>query len=258
MKVRGRRQAGGAAKAPCGKSEAVQGKCPAGENKPAGAKVRQVGPGQFEIDITELKPGEKREKGPVIVLSERKAESPRYWVGLSVEPDAQGLVVERVAPGSPAAKAGIKPGDVMVRAGGKPLKKVADLIAAVQKAKETDLALEVLHGGKTQKITVKPAKRPAEGKEGVSREELQKARKRLQETLHQTQKAARTRMRERVKRRHELADEAWQIYQKMESLGDGKKGEAHELWEKLEGIEGELRRTFEPAPLPGAGGSLRS
>ena len=51
---------------------------------------------------------------------------------------------------------------------------------------------------------------------------------------------------ERIKRRHELAEKAWQAYQKMQSLGADKKGEAHELWEQIESLNGQLRQTFEP------------
>ncbi|MGD0898790.1 MAG: PDZ domain-containing protein, partial [Thermoguttaceae bacterium] len=246
--------AGGGAKAPCPKSEAAPAKCPAPEKKSVGANVWQVGPGQFKLEITEAKPGESPRKRPAIVLSEGKeAGTQGYWLGLYVEPREQGLVIEHVMPDSPAAKGGLKPHDVLVKAGDKPLKNPADLIEAVQKAKETNVALEVLRDGKTQKITVKPAARPAEavvynlgdllqraepgkpaqpgvkvtqlpgggiqviieeeaeGKEGAAGQESQKASSRQQEALQAAEKAAKTRMRDTVKRQHELADEASNI-----------------------------------------------
>ena len=93
----------------------------------------------------------------------------QYWLGLDVEalpeapnkklPAHQGLMVKEVLPGSPAAKAGIKPHDVLLKAGKQPLAARQDLINAVQAAKETDLVLDVDRNGKVQKITVRPAKR---------------------------------------------------------------------------------------------------
>ena len=73
-----------------------------------------------------------------------------------------------------------------------------------------------------------------EGTEGKSPEALQQARKQMEEApsgwkrcSRRPQKAANTRMRDKVKRQHELAEKAWQISQKMEALGEGKRGEAH-------------------------------
>lgn len=70
-------------------------------------------------------------------------------------------------------------------------------------------------------------------------------------------KAAKARMGKRVKRQHELAEKAWQIYQKMEALGEDKKADAHERWEQLERVEGELRGTFGPAAASGGWTQLR-
>lgn len=66
--------------------------------------------------------------------------------------------------------------------------------------------------------------------------------------------AGRARLGERIKRQRELVEQAWQVWQKLEALGPDKKGEAHELWERLERLESQLRETFEPAgrlALPG-------
>lgn len=76
-------------------------------------------------------------------------------------PEGQGLLVERVMPDSPAAKAGLQQYDVLVAAGGKPLGKIQDLVEAVEAAKGKKLSLELLRGGKSTKIEVEPAKRPA-------------------------------------------------------------------------------------------------
>jgi carboxyl-terminal processing protease len=42
-------------------------------------------------------------------------------IGVTVRPDRQGLVVESVIPGTPAARAGLRPGDAIVGVGGQPL-----------------------------------------------------------------------------------------------------------------------------------------
>ena len=208
----------------------------------------------------------------------------QYWIGLTAD---QGLVVKFVAPESPAAKAHIKSDDVILKAGDRAMKTVQDLLQAIEQAKEKDLVLEILRDGKKQKITVKPAKRPAEGVFVLQLEEgkgeksssgakvrqlrggglqviigeanegaegkaavrsLEAARKELEKTLA----TAHAKAGERIKRQHELAEKVWQAYQKMQALGENKKGEAHELWEQIENLERQLRQTFEPA-----GGALR-
>ncbi len=110
------------------------------------------------------------------------AHASEYWIGLEcvpVEPalrsqlglaEHQGVMVARVMPESPAAKAGIKPYDVLVKAGDKPLRDIKTLVEAVEQSKDKPLSLEVLRGGKSQKVDVAPAKRP--GESAKVREEL--------------------------------------------------------------------------------------
>ena len=215
-----------------------------------------------------------------------------YWIGLSVEAGPQqGLVVRAVSPESPAAKAGIKVNDVIVSAGDTALKSVPDLVKAVAQAKEKELGLTILRDRKQQKVSVKPAKRPTEGVflfqtegagekanvrplpggdmqviigEGNENAQAKAVIKSLTATLEQAVASSQANMGERIKRQHELAEKAWQTYQKIQSLGDKKKGEAHELWEQIESLEGQLRQTFEPArgsvfygrPVAPAGGVL--
>jgi hypothetical protein len=95
-----------------------------------------------------------------------------HWIGLNCLPaeealraqldlpEGTGLVVELVVADSPAAEAGIEQFDVIVKADEKPLKKLQDLIDAVDAAKEKELKLELRRGGKSVEVTVKPAKRP--------------------------------------------------------------------------------------------------
>jgi Spy/CpxP family protein refolding chaperone len=85
-----------------------------------------------------------------------------------------------------------------------------------------------------------------EGKEGQRREAMQ-ALEKARHALEEQMKSAQPRMLERVKRQHELAEQAWQLAQKLQALEESKKAEIHELREKLEAVEGQLRGTFEPA-----------
>ena len=71
-------------------------------------------------------------------------------------------------------------------------------------------------------------------------------------------------MGEQIRRQQSIIEKASQALKKLEALGNDKKGEAHELWEQIESLEGQLRATFGPAvqraaqgwllvqPLPGA------
>ena len=95
-----------------------------------------------------------------------------YWLGIGFRPleealraqlalpEGQGLLVEQVMPQTPAARAEIKRHDIVLKAGGKPLGEIQDLIDAVDAAKDGKLSLEIIRGGKPVTIKVKPEKRP--------------------------------------------------------------------------------------------------
>jgi len=95
-----------------------------------------------------------------------------YWLGVvsGLVPDPlraqlnlrenEGLLVEEVAPDSPAAAAKLQRYDVVLKANGRSLSGVEDLIAAVNGAKGQKLTLEILRHGKPMKVDVTPAKRP--------------------------------------------------------------------------------------------------
>jgi len=60
-----------------------------------------------------------------------------------------------VTPGSPAAKAGIRPGDVITKFGDMPVKTSLDLIVAVRKESPGDTADVVLsRGGQSKTVSV--------------------------------------------------------------------------------------------------------
>jgi membrane-associated protease RseP (regulator of RpoE activity) len=70
----------------------------------------------------------------------------------------EGMVVARVEPDSPAAKAGIKENDVLLSAGEKSIKSPSDLIEAVAKSDGKELSLKLVRGGKPLTIAATPEK----------------------------------------------------------------------------------------------------
>jgi S1-C subfamily serine protease len=74
----------------------------------------------------------------------------RRAVGL---PDTEGLLIREVAEDSPAARAGVAPGDLIVAASGQPVRTVDDLSSALQTAGDT-IELNVLRGTDERSIQV--------------------------------------------------------------------------------------------------------
>lgn len=105
-----------------------------------------------------------------------------YWLGLDCTPlsptmraqlklnEGEGLVVERVVPESPAAKAGIKQHDLLLSAGDKPIKNVEQLMTLLEENKGKELTVHMLRGGEKTTVAVTPEKRPKA--EGAPRDRL--------------------------------------------------------------------------------------
>jgi len=74
----------------------------------------------------------------------------RRAVGL---PDAEGLLIREVAEDSPAARAGLAPGDLILAAASQPVQTIDDLTGALRTASGT-LELNVLHGTDERSIQV--------------------------------------------------------------------------------------------------------
>ena len=95
-----------------------------------------------------------------------------YWLGIGFRPlgealrtqlalpEGEGMLVEQVMPGAPAARAEVKRHDVVLKANGEPLTGVQQLIDVVDAAKDGEILLEIVRGGKPLTIAVKPEKRP--------------------------------------------------------------------------------------------------
>jgi hypothetical protein len=93
-----------------------------------------------------------------------------YWIGIALGelPEVakkqlkleHGLVVDDVLPDSPAAKAEFKQHDVLVRADDKPLNEPADILKAVNEAKDKEMRIVIVRDGKQATLKVTPIKRP--------------------------------------------------------------------------------------------------
>jgi S1-C subfamily serine protease len=106
--------------------------------------------------------------------TETKSSSSRPWLGVvtqSLDDDLKdgldyqgdGVLVNRVADDSPAAKAGLKQGDVIVSMNGKSVDSPDDLQDLVRSAKAGDkAAMVVVRDGKKQTLTASLVERPSE------------------------------------------------------------------------------------------------
>jgi S1-C subfamily serine protease len=91
----------------------------------------------------------------VALAHPRAARRLRSAVGL---PDREGLLVRGVVDGSPAARAGIERGDLLVAAGGAPLRGADDLFDALEAAgADGSLVLTVVRGADEREVTVELA-----------------------------------------------------------------------------------------------------
>lgn len=82
----------------------------------------------------------------------RDATAPRVSLGFTGRAGARGLEVVRVRQGGRAAKAGLRPGDVIRSAGGKQVRTGADLKRAVARSGRKPLSLRVERSGRTRAV----------------------------------------------------------------------------------------------------------
>jgi tetratricopeptide (TPR) repeat protein len=96
---------------------------------------------------------------------DQKAMVYRPWSGLITVDTLlhDGIPVLRVVPGSPAAQAGIQPGEILRAADGKPVKQTAELLAVVEPKKPKDgLALQLAGTGGSRAVDLILAETPQE------------------------------------------------------------------------------------------------
>jgi tetratricopeptide (TPR) repeat protein len=110
------------------------------------ARLHLLAAGNTAAEAVDVTFGETAAYGGLISRVDARFASQRPWSGL-VTVDTllhDGVPVLRVLPGSPAAQAGFQPGDVVLAADGQPVKRTADLIAAVAAKRPGDrLVLQV-------------------------------------------------------------------------------------------------------------------
>ena len=100
----------------------------------------------------------------------------RGWLGVQIQPvteevaeslgvaEGKGALVASIVPESPAAKAGIMPGDVIIGMNGESLDDFKDLPKLVAETKAgSDSSLEIRRKGKTRKLQVEIGRMPGEG-----------------------------------------------------------------------------------------------
>ncbi|MBF0143892.1 MAG: PDZ domain-containing protein [Magnetococcales bacterium] len=83
------------------------------------------------------------------------------WLGVSMESRDGGVAIVEVTPGSPAEKAGLKKGDIIIAAGGRPMVAPAILTLTVGTMKPGEkLEFIISRDNKTQSVTATLAARP--------------------------------------------------------------------------------------------------
>ncbi|HUH12866.1 MAG TPA: RIP metalloprotease RseP [Longimicrobiales bacterium] len=78
-------------------------------------------------------------------------------------------VIGRIVEGMPGDRAGLRPGDRIVRAGGEPIHTFDDLVAVIQGSPEASLPLVVERDGRSVQLTVTPAAQTVPGPGGGQR-----------------------------------------------------------------------------------------
>lgn len=105
----------------------------------------------------------------------RIIEEPTFWIGIrgrSVESEVlrthlqlaedMGAVIEEVLPESPAAKAGLRKHDIILRAAGDAVDNMRVLQSQVNEGGDKPIELKIIRFGKPEKVVVVPEKRPHE------------------------------------------------------------------------------------------------
>lgn len=129
------------------------------DDSPEG-RIVEIAPSDEEVDLS----GEPR---TTVV------EEPGYWIGFrgrGVEnavlrthlqlAEDMGVVVEEVVPDSPAAKAGLRQHDIILRANGEAVTDMSVLQEMIADGEGKPIDLTLIRLGKEQKLTVTPEERP--------------------------------------------------------------------------------------------------
>jgi hypothetical protein len=148
-----------------------------GEPEHLARYLKDVGDKVATLSIVRTgKPQELKVKARTRVsLAPAEDEAPKYFIGVQAnpagpelrahlgeaQPEGQGLVIDSIVEDGPAAKAGLKAGDILLEFRGKPLDSVETLAAQVQAAADKAATVKLLRGGQATSLEVTPAPRPA-------------------------------------------------------------------------------------------------
>jgi S1-C subfamily serine protease len=88
----------------------------------------------------------------------------RPYIGVTTAPHRDGAEVQEIAPGSPAADAGLEPGDVITEVDGREVRDPDDVADAIKGLEPGDeVQVEAESGGVTQNFDVELEARPQRG-----------------------------------------------------------------------------------------------
>ncbi len=112
--------------------------------------------------IVLLSPGESLAPAMADYVLFPSPEKPPFTarLGVLIEEKKEGLLIKKVFPGTPAERAGLKEGDLILKADGKPVSDVAELkLILYEKGPKDTVLLLIKRDGKTKKIKVGPFKK---------------------------------------------------------------------------------------------------
>ncbi|MGQ0677775.1 MAG: S1C family serine protease [Rhodospirillales bacterium] len=111
-----------------------------------------IGPGNMFVPIDLLKPVMAD-----LMTQGKPSAPPKPWIGVNSEEVRGRLFVTRVSPGTPADKAGLRKGDIVLGVAGKPVGTLAEFYRALWATGQAgaDVKLNVLQGVAPAELTVK-------------------------------------------------------------------------------------------------------
>jgi membrane-associated protease RseP (regulator of RpoE activity) len=139
--------------------------------------LKDIG-GQSAVDLRIIREGKTQTISVKpqyrVTLAPAEPPKPRYYIGVQAAPvadlirvhlklpEGQGLALNDVIDDSPAKRAGLKTGDILLELDGKPLTDVETLTAQVQAVADKTAPLKLIREGKETQILISPAPRAAE------------------------------------------------------------------------------------------------
>jgi serine protease Do len=113
------------------------------------------------VDALASGQSERRPRLGIGVVPAHVAKRMRRAVGL---PEAEGLLVRQVEDDSPASRAGLAPGDLIVRAGDRPAERTDDLFEALEAAGDGAIELTILRGADERTVEVQLGEAAGDGR----------------------------------------------------------------------------------------------